>query len=349
MLQDIRKLALKIISRKGSVKVSEITRATGYTRAYVHRILKQLCDEGILMLIGKANKAHYIDAKTNARDILLSQDMNYIHRILRNDGTLQEDKVLEEVKKNSGIFFQLPRNVIEIIDYAFTEMLNNAIEHSKSKTIDVVMKRISLVLKFVVTDKGVGIFNNIKSKKNLSTITDAIRDLLKGRQTTMPERHSGEGIFFTSRSADRFVIKSSGKMIIYDNNIKDVSVKDCAFRKGTQVMFEIKSNAKKRLMDIFNRYTDENYRFDKTEVAVRLYSEGTEYVSRSQARRLLSGLESFKRIILDFKGLPAIGQAFADEIFRVWQRSHPDIEIKCINVTPAVNLMIEMAKTESTL
>lgn len=62
-----------------------------------------------------------------------------------------------------------------------------------------------------------------------------------------------------------------------------------------------------RLSEIFRRYTDENYRFDKTVVAVKLYERGVEYVSRSQARRLLCGLKDFKRMTLGFKGVSTIG------------------------------------------
>jgi hypothetical protein len=38
---------------------------------------------------------------------------------------------------------------------------------------------------------------------------EAIQDLLKGKQTTMPKSHSGEGIFFTSKIADNLTISSS--------------------------------------------------------------------------------------------------------------------------------------------
>jgi len=55
------------------------------------------------------------------------------------------------------------------------------------------------------------------------------------------------------------------------------------------------------------------------------------------------GLESFQDVLLDFEGVESIGQAFADEIFRVWQSNHPEIKITYINVNENVEFMIKRA------
>jgi STAS-like domain of unknown function (DUF4325) len=43
-----------------------------------------------------------------------------------------------------------------------------------------------------------------------------------------------------------------------------------------------------------------------------------------------------------------IGQAFADEIFRVFHDAHPDIRLEVVNAEPDVTKMIERALREST-
>ena len=68
-------------------------------------------------------------------------------------------------------------------------------------------------------------------------------------------------------------------------------------------------------------------------------------ISRSQAKRLLTRFDRFKRVILDFKGVEQIGQAFADEVFRVFTRSHPDIELVPFNANPDVDAMIRRARS----
>lgn len=144
----------------------------------------------------------------------------------------------------------------------------------------------------------------------------AVQDFLKGKTTTALRAHSGEDIFFE-------VVHPS--------------------KRGTKVFFRIACDSKKVLADTFRAYqTDpKEYAFDKTAIQVRLYALGTEHISRSQARRIVAGLEKFRSIILDFTKVSHVGQAFADEIFRVFQNAHPTILITPIHMNDAVRFMVE--------
>lgn len=329
-----------MISKKKLVKAADVVNHTGFSRAYVHRFLKKLADEGLIVLIGKANQAHYVIAANKGA---LPAKPSRVRKIITNRG-LAEDKVLSQIKAESSIFQGMTGNVSSIIDYAFTEMLNNAIEHSSSEKIDLIVTKTSVDIRFTVADQGVGIFNNIMKKKRLVSTMDAIQDLLKGKETTAPEGHSGEGIFFTSKIADRLTIKSFEKKIVFDNVGQDIYIKDIQSSKGTKVDFVLGLKSKKTLSDLFNQYTDESFQFSKTGVKVKLYHQDVDYVSRSQARRILAGLEKFKTIELDFKDVETAGQAFADEIFRVWQNAHKDIKVTVINANKNIMLMIRRAK-----
>lgn len=57
---DIKTLILKNLAKRKEIKVAEITKATGFSRAYVNRFFQELKDEGKIMLIGRANKARYV-------------------------------------------------------------------------------------------------------------------------------------------------------------------------------------------------------------------------------------------------------------------------------------------------
>jgi anti-sigma regulatory factor (Ser/Thr protein kinase)/23S rRNA pseudoU1915 N3-methylase RlmH len=265
------------------------------------------------------------------------------HRTLTNKD-LAEDAVLADIKKNTGIFFGLKKNIAAILDYAFTEMLNNAIEHSRSKVIFIKFRRHDKLIKFEVKDSGVGIFNNIMGKRHLKNIMEAIQDLLKGKQTTSPKAHSGEGVFFTSKVADILTILSGNKQLVFNNRLDDVFITDIKNRQGTKVVFTVNKEAKCQLKEVFDQYAGRAYEFAKTKVAVKLYELGDIYVSRSQARRILAGLEKFKIITLDFRGVKTVGQSFADEIFRVWQKNHPQITIEFINSNENIDLMINRAR-----
>jgi len=322
---DVKSVILKKIKENGEVKVAEVVKATGFSRAYVNRFLQILRDEGQIVLLGQARKAKYVLAQKKAVS-LAKQNILSIHRLLKNKN-LAEDNILDDVKKDTGIFFALPENIRQIFEYAFTEILNNAIEHSSSKIIEIVVGREKDKISFSVIDRGVGIFNHIVRKRRLESELEAIQDLIKGKQTTAPKEHSGEGIFFTSKAADLLTIQSSSKKLIFNNIINDIFIKDTKKTKGTKVIFIISLNSKANLGKIFKEHSEGLFNFSKTKVVVKLYNIGTEYLSRSQARRVLSGLEKFKTIILDFKGVETVGRSFADEIFRVWQGKHPDIKI----------------------
>jgi hypothetical protein len=88
----------------------------------------------------------------------------------------------------------------------------------------------------------------------------------------------------------------------------------------------------------------DEFQFNKTVIPVRLAQyENEKLVSRSQAKRLLARIERFKHVIFDFAGVFAIGQAFADEIFRVYARNHPDIVLLSVKMEPNVEKMVNRA------
>ena len=74
-----------------------------------------------------------------------------------------------------------------------------------------------------------------------------------------------------------------------------------------------------------------------------LCSAGENVVSRSQAKRLLVGSERFEEVMLDFEGVPEIGQAFSDEVFRVFKNQHPGTRIAWTRACPDVERMIQRA------
>ena len=196
-MDSITKLILVLLDEKGEVKTSEIVEKTGFSRAYINRFFQKLKDQGKVVLIGKANRARYIPA-TKKAFIQAKKDIKRIHRILQNK-ELSEDLVLDRIKNDTGVLMEIPENITRIVSYAFTEMLNNAIEHSGSEMIEVTMERDKGHIHFEVIDKGVGIFDNIRRKRGFNDEMEAMQDLMKGKLTTASESHSGEGIFLHQR------------------------------------------------------------------------------------------------------------------------------------------------------
>jgi len=193
-----------------------------------------------------------------------------------------------------------------------------------------------------VSDDGIGIFYNIKKNLNLSDEKDAIFELAKGKRTTDKTRHSGQGIFFTSKAFDDFIIISKG--ITYAvNRQKDIKINTGRVKFSTLVYMYLENNSNKVLKEVFDKFSTETPGdFDKTIIPIKL-ANSDDLISRSQARRILSGLELFKVVTLDFMNINSIGQAFADEIFRVFPNMNPDTEIIAQNANDEVQYMINRA------
>jgi anti-sigma regulatory factor (Ser/Thr protein kinase) len=247
---------------------------------------------------------------------------------------------------------KLPPNVLGICEYGFTEMLNNAIDHSQTKEGTIIVRQNYAGIEFFVIDRGIGIFEKIQKARNLESPQEALLELSKGKLTTYPERHAGEGIYFTSRMFDRFMIRSG--LLSYRRRREEdedwlIEVEDRArYRQGTAIYMRIATNADWTKNDVFNKYQDDDLKFRRTHVPIALAREpGQQLVSRSQAKRILSRFEQFTEIMLDFKGVDEIGQGFADEIFRIFVQAHPNIPVKVINATPAIERMIAFVRVNA--
>jgi len=193
-----------------------------------------------------------------------------------------------------------------------------------------------------ISDDGIGIFKNIKAKFNLTDEKDALLELAKGKRTTDKTHHSGQGIFFTSKVFDDFIIASDG--ITFSSSPEmGTQAKTTDAGISTLVYMRLANNSNKRLKETFDKFSTEiPGDFDKTIVPIHL-ANSSDLVSRSQARRILSGLELFKEITLDFKDIEYIGQAFADEIFRVFTNLNPGTTILAQNANLEVQNMINRA------
>lgn len=241
-------------------------------------------------------------------------------------------------------YFGLTPNVLSIVNHGFTEMLNNAIDHSGGSEVFVWARQTEHRMKLVVSDNGVGIFAKISSALGLPDMRQALFELSKGKFTTDPSKHSGEGVFFTSRMFDLFEINANGLEFNHDQKF-DLDLLHEAkgvFPNGTAVFMEIDLASQRTTAEVYAQFTNAPHDFDfsRTVVPMRLAQFGEEQlVSRSQAKRLIARFDRFKTVILDFDGVQEIGQAFADEIFRVYGSQHPDIELIPEKMTEQVERM----------
>ncbi len=333
---DIRGRILEEVRKRGALSGAQIAVALGISRQAAHRHLVRLSDEGRLARSGRTRGVLYRLPGGGAPRPRLPAPFRREYRTLG----LMEDTVLAEAALRLSLTRALSAAAYRIFSYAFTEMVNNAIEHSRAPACAVEVELADREVHAVIRDRGVGVFASIAERYRLSGEEAAIGELLKGKATSMPERHAGEGIFFTSKACDRLSLRSHRVELVFDTRKKDTFVNVRPHLRGTEVSLAVSRSARRRLEDVFAAFAPEDFdfRFERTLVTVRFYAG--EYVSRSEARRLLARLEQFREVILDFKGVKSIGQGFADEIFRVFTAAHPKVVLRRVNVEPAIEAVI---------
>lgn len=326
----VRDFILHHLSKGHLVKA--VSEQFNISRQTVNYHLKSMMAEGLIESRGSRNQTHYV-LKTLREETIL---------IPINQDSEEERVWREEVKPKLPA---LKNNVLEIFHYGFTEIFNNVIEHSEAAHAHVFIKYNAVFLELCIADSGVGIFNKIQRDFNLPDKRLAILELSKGKLTSDPKNHSGEGIFFTSRVFNEFYIFSDELLFCGGSSDQEDFLfedKKDSWKKGTGVIMRLDMASDLQLKDVFDRFTDkEDIGFTKTVIPVRLLQyEGEALISRSQAKRLIARFEKFKEVVLDFDGITLIGQGFADQVFRVFRNEHPEVNLSWINTNRDIDKMI---------
>jgi anti-sigma regulatory factor (Ser/Thr protein kinase) len=331
--REIREYILAQLSAQEFRDVSQSAmQRFGTSRQVIHKQLKRLEAKQLIEGRGKTNaKVHRLAVTRSSRRVVV-------------DG-LNEDTLWREFVQPS--LRDLPENVYGICQYGFTEMVNNVIDHSESKNAIVSVERTAASVELIVTDVGVGIFRKIQNAMTLPSLQEALFELTKGKFTTDPTRHTGEGIFYTSRTFDVFRLLSNGLFLHHLREGDDWLLgSDDRNDNGTFVAMKIAAKSEQTMQEVFEYYAAErdDYGFSKTNVVLRLLDTGDDsFVSRSQAKRALARLPRFKEVLLDFDGVQSIGPAFADEIFRVFAAEHPEVHLTAIRANEDVRKMVDRA------
>jgi virulence-associated protein VapD/anti-sigma regulatory factor (Ser/Thr protein kinase)/predicted transcriptional regulator len=337
---EIRQVTMRQIAEMGNVSVMDVAKTFSVSRQAIFKNLRELIKGGF---VEKRDSKEHPYALKAIRD-------SYVTVQITPESS--EDKVWNDSVVQ--LLTEEKENVRAICHYGFTEMFNNVIDHADSESADIWVKVDALEVHISITDFGVGIWNKLQQSFQLDDPRHALLELTKGKLTTDPRRHTGEGIFFTSRMVDRYFIASDKLSFCRFQEggeyLFDVQESDAHKLPGTRISMNISRDTERTAQQVFDKFTDDlsEFGFTRTHLSVYLAKyEGDHLVSRSQAKRILNRLDKFKEVFLDFRDVTEIGQGFADEIFRVFKRDHPDIKLLPIHTAPAVEKMISKASSEA--
>jgi len=242
-------------------------------------------------------------------------------------------------------YFELPPNVARMAQHAFSEILNNAIDHSGGTAVTVSVRQTAMHLQMLVSDDGCGVFQRIQQTFEIGDAQIAMLELSKGKLTSAPDRHSGHGLFFTSRLADVFDLHANHMAFQFRGwDRRSWYASKPMARTGTSIYLAFSLETTRTLDQVLRAHSGDGqgYGFDSTSVPLQLITGGqTGLESRAQAKRVASRLQRFRRAEVDFSGISDVGHGFADELFRVFSREHPAVELVPVGMAPRVQAMID--------
>lgn len=338
--QEIRRFLLREVERDPTGLAARAQAEFGVTRQAIARHIRALVDEGLLVASGQ----------TRGRTYSMRALADHSVRLPVREGLAEDEVWRTEIEPHlAGVSV----NVEGICHYGFTEMFNNAIDHSAARNITTGIRRTGAEIELHVGDDGVGIFRKIRAAFGLADERQAVFELTKGKLTTDPANHTGQGIFFSSRMFDRFEIDSHFLRLSHrqgDDRSTLIEATETPALFATLVTMSIDPSSSRTTKEVFDRHAgpEGDYSFSTTQIVVALAVYGREQlVSRSQAKRVMSRCENFRHVILDFSNVETIGPAFADEIFRVYANAHPGIELRWVNAVPEVEGRVRHARSNA--
>ncbi len=333
MLDELDTLILDA-ARTSRQLASDAAAVTGLSRVAASRRIKRLADAGYLARHGSGTRQTY----SVGTDRFCKRTMPLADVALAGGETAMWDKHM--APRMAG----LPANVVGIAAICFTEMLNNALDHSEATRVCMGLHVHAGRLQMAVMDDGVGVFDKIAAALDLFDPRLAILELAKGKYTTAHEGHSGMGVFVSSRMLDGFLLHSRGLSYAprtpqgADLSFSWIDVH--AFAQGTVALMDIALDSPRSTQSVYERYFAPDGigsdAFHTTEVPVKLAQLSSQLISRSQGKWVVERATQFRTVILDFEGVEMVGQAFVDEVFRVFATAHPQVRLRTANAAPLV-------------
>lgn len=335
---EIRKYILRKIALDDKDLTAKCMDSFGISITSVKRYIRELVETDAIVQQSGCACGYRLTGHSMEEEVSLKPDQ------------LEEDRLYASLIE--GSLSNCSTDALRIWQYVCAEMLNNAIEHSRGERIRIIVSTNALYSRVVIVDDGVGVFQTLMEYmaghgwKN-PCAEDALIELYKGKFTSDAGRHSGEGIFFSSKVMDEFAIWSNAKIYKcgYGLNLETIEHRLLSYvsrinKIGTMVMLALENDTSRKLAEVFNMFADIEEGFIRTKIPVKEACLTGEPVARSQARRICNRLEEFREVVLDFGRVELMGQGFADELFRIYALAHPQVVLRPVNMIPGVERMI---------
>ena len=327
--EQIKDFILENLTRHQKDIIKASIRKFGLSRQAILKHMHTLISEDRVVAHGKTRDRFYE----------LIPLVNYSQTIDVNS-SFSPDKILK--KQILPNLESVRLNVYEICEFSIMALLANTLDHSQATKLNYKLYISPNDVHFVLSDNGIGIFENLNNSLILEDIQVAAIEISKGRITTDPQNHGGDELMTVIHLFDKVTIDSSGICLTYYNKKNEWTVTRSSQQKGTRIHLEIKSNSRRTCQEIFRQIFDRENKLVRIPVNL-VRSDGEQVNSRIQAQSLLHNIKDLTEIEFDFKNIELIGPAFADELVRKTKEKNQIADIKWTNSTKMVDLLMSRA------
>ena len=182
--EDIRRFIVENVDKHSTDIAAMAANKFSITRQAINKHLKNLASEGALTASGK----------TRNRTYRLCSQLEYRKEFKLGNGINEDIAWDHAVEKFVSSF---PENVKDIWHYSFTEMFNNAIDHSDGNNVFLQITKTAANTQLLLADDGVGIFKKIQKAMNLEDERHAILDCAgKANDRSRKAHRTGDILYF---------------------------------------------------------------------------------------------------------------------------------------------------------
>src|SRR5207247_2381241 len=119
-------LVNSLIAKRNTVRAGDLAREAGVSRQAAHRHLAALVKEGMLIREGAGRGAMYKPSGAPLSAFRYPRE------------GLAEDQVWNDIASKSPVLKGMAENIDRILYYSLTQLVNNAIDHSKATWVEVI-------------------------------------------------------------------------------------------------------------------------------------------------------------------------------------------------------------------
>ncbi len=289
MKAPAREKILKFISEKKTVNGTLLRTHFGVSRQAINIHIQKLVEMGKVVRLGSKTGTIYVYAEDN--EIKGKARAKKYYRTVKG---LNPNEVFNYYSESLVLKDILNKNAYEIIKYAFISILNNALKYSETKILFIYMEVKEKNISFIIRDYGIGIFYALQKIINVKSEYLALASFITGNIKGMDKKT----VFFLSKLADKFQIKSHRLNVVFNNLNNSIVAESIMKKRGSYIKFTIKRRTNKRL----DKYK-KGIKQEAPYLTLKLFRKGKRYVlTQLKLMAFLNGFDRFDRLTLDIMG-----------------------------------------------